>query len=85
MDLSVKLDLKVHQIDFKSAYLNANIDFEIFLELPQGFKQFDKRFYESKRMRGSWFSKMKFYFAILEICEYLDINSKNKYEILHLR
>ena len=40
--MSVKFDLKVHQIDFKSAYLNANIDFEIFLELPQGFKQFDK-------------------------------------------
>ena len=37
MQLSVQMKLKVHQMDVKSAYLNAPIDKEIFVEQPQGY------------------------------------------------
>lgn len=34
MALTVKLGLKVHQLDFVSAYLNGNIEEKIFMEIP---------------------------------------------------
>jgi hypothetical protein len=38
MQLAVQNDLVVHQLDVKTAYLNAPIDCEIFMEQPEGFK-----------------------------------------------
>ena len=33
----VDQDLKVHQLDVKTAYLHAPLDFEIYMEQPQGY------------------------------------------------
>ena len=30
-------DLKVHQLDVKTAYLNVPLDFEIYVEQPKGY------------------------------------------------
>ena len=38
MQLATKLDLTVHQLDVKTAYLNAPIDFEIYLEQAEGYE-----------------------------------------------
>ena len=39
MQLSVQYDLLVHQMDVKTAYLNADIDCEIFVVQPEGFEK----------------------------------------------
>ena len=39
MQLAVQSDLVVHQMDVKTAYLNAPIDCEIYVEQPEGFEQ----------------------------------------------
>ena len=39
MQLAAQFDLKVHQMDVKTAYLNAPIDTEIFMNQPQGYEQ----------------------------------------------
>ena len=35
-------DLELDQVDFKSAYLNGEIEEEVYIELPDGYKQGDK-------------------------------------------
>ena len=39
MQLAVQNDMITHQMDVKTAYLNAPIDREIYIEQPQGFQQ----------------------------------------------
>ena len=36
MQLAAKLDLTVHQLDVKTAYLNAPLDYETYLEQAEG-------------------------------------------------
>ena len=43
MQIAVQHDLLLHQMDVKTAYLNANIDYEIYIEQPQGFKKGENR------------------------------------------
>ena len=38
LQIAVHYDLLIHHIDVKSAYLNAPLDYEIYVELPEGFK-----------------------------------------------
>jgi len=38
MQLAAQYDLILHQMDVKTAYLNAPIDCEIFMEQPEGFE-----------------------------------------------
>ena len=38
LQLAATLDLTVHQVDVKAAYLNAPIDCEIYLELAKGYE-----------------------------------------------
>ena len=38
MQLAAKLDLTAHQLDVKTAYLNAPIDCEIYLEQAEGYE-----------------------------------------------
>ena len=40
IQLSIQFDLIVHQMDVKTAYLNADIDCEIFVVQPEGFEKF---------------------------------------------
>ena len=37
MQLAAQYDLTVHQMDVKTAYLNAPIDCELYVEQPEGF------------------------------------------------
>ena len=39
MQIAVQFDLKVHHMDVKTAYLNAPIDTEIFMNQPPGYEQ----------------------------------------------
>ena len=43
MQIAVQHDLLLHQMDVKTAYLNSNIDCEIYIEQPQGFKKGENR------------------------------------------
>ena len=43
MQIAVQHDLLLHQMDVKTTYLNANIDYEIYIEQPQGFKKGENR------------------------------------------
>ena len=36
---AVQYDLLIHHMDVKRAYLNALLDYEIYVELPEGFKR----------------------------------------------
>ena len=38
MELSAKLNLTVHQLDVKTTYINAPIDYEIYLEQAEGYE-----------------------------------------------
>ena len=38
MQVAVQEDLTLHQMDVKTAYLNAPIDCEIYMEQPEGYK-----------------------------------------------
>lgn len=37
VQVSAQFDMKIHHLDMKSAYLNAEIDCEVYLERPKGF------------------------------------------------
>ena len=38
LQIAVQYDLLIHHMDVKSAYLNACLDYEIYVELPEGFE-----------------------------------------------
>ena len=38
LQIAVQYDLLIHRMHVKSAYLNAPLDYEIFVELPEGFE-----------------------------------------------
>ena len=38
LQIAVQYDLVIHDMDVKSAYLNAPLDYEIYVEPPEGFK-----------------------------------------------
>ena len=41
MQIAIDQDLIVHQMDFKSAYLHANIDKELYVEQPEGYEKLE--------------------------------------------
>ena len=60
MQMVVQYDLIVHQMDVRMAYLHAPIDYEIFVEQPEGFKtnklvyRLNKSLYELKQSGRNW-------------------------------
>ena len=38
LQITVQYDLLIHHMDVKNAYLNASLDYEIYVVLPEGFK-----------------------------------------------
>ena len=42
MDLAVKENLMIHQMDVKNAYLHSDIDYDIHVQQPEGFRKYDK-------------------------------------------
>ena len=68
MQLGVQYNLIIHQMDVKSAYLNAEIDCDIFVEQPQGYKipgkeklvwQLNKSLYGLKQSGKNWNDLLK--------------------------
>ena len=41
MQISIQDNMIVHQMDVETAYLHADIDYEIYLEQPEGFEIYD--------------------------------------------
>ena len=39
LSLAARLDLELHQIDFDTAFLNAELEEEIYMEQPEGFAE----------------------------------------------
>ena len=60
MQMVVQYDLIVYQMDVKMAYLHAPIDYEIFVEQPEGFKtnklvyRLNKSLYGLKQSGKNW-------------------------------
>ena len=60
MQMVVQYDLIVHQVDVKTVYLHAPIDYEIFVEQPEGFKtnelvyRLNKSLYGLKQSDRNW-------------------------------
>jgi hypothetical protein len=52
MALAAKYDLKIHQMDVKSAFLNGEIDTELFVEQPEMFEEKDRKAYVCKLKKG---------------------------------
>ena len=57
-------DLELDQVDFKSAYLNGEIEEEVYIELPDGYKQGDKvgrlnkAIYGTRQGGNCWHAKL---------------------------
>ena len=80
--LAVQYDLHVHQMDVKSAYLNAPIDCEIYMEQPQGFQKtgpnggklvckLQKSLYGLKQSGRMWNSLLHSYLTSEGFCQSL--------------
>jgi hypothetical protein len=52
MAIAVELGIQIHQLDFTSAYLNGEINEEVFLEIPSEFHDILNE-EESRKFRGS--------------------------------
>ena len=60
--IAVYYDLLIHHMDVNSAYLNAPLDYEIYVEPPEGFKvkngnyvwKLRKSLYELKQSGETW-------------------------------
>lgn len=63
LSIAAQMDLKVHQMDVKGAFLNGDLSEEIFMELPEGFKKgntvckLNKSLYGLKQASFSWNQK----------------------------
>ena len=49
--------LKVYQMDVKSAFLNGNLEEEVYIEQPKGFQLVDKEDYVCKLKKGTLWAK----------------------------
>ena len=52
--LTAKYDLTIHQIDVKSAFLNAKVDTELYIEQPEMFKEKDRKLWVCKLKKGHY-------------------------------
>ncbi|CDO75139.1 hypothetical protein BN946_scf184772.g6 [Trametes cinnabarina] len=69
---AAKHDLEVHQMDVKSAFLNGDLEEEIFMEAPPGFQQdkahvwrLQKSLYGLKQASREWYKKVRALFESL--------------------
>ena len=70
LQLALQENLIVHQMDVSSAYLNAPIDCEIFVDQPEGFEQYDR-------------NGKKLFFRLKKSIYGLKQSGRNWYELLH--
>ncbi|GBE86218.1 Retrovirus-related Pol polyprotein from transposon TNT 1-94 [Sparassis crispa] len=67
-----QLDLKIHQMDVKSAFLNGDLDEEIYMKVPSGFRRsnslvwkLNKALYGLKQAGREWYKKIRAEFEAL--------------------
>ncbi|CAL4195064.1 unnamed protein product, partial [Meganyctiphanes norvegica] len=97
LQLAVAESLKVHQLDFDSAYLNAEIDCEIYMEPPELFPcnkpsevlKIKKSLYGLKQSGRLWNEMLHAYLveknftrSLVDTCVYTQFNGKSKMIIL---
>ncbi|GBE88792.1 Retrovirus-related Pol polyprotein from transposon TNT 1-94 [Sparassis crispa] len=70
--LAAKLDLEIHQMDVKSAFLNGDLDEEIYMKVPPGFRRsnslvwkLNKALYGLKQAGREWYKKIRAEFEAL--------------------
>jgi hypothetical protein len=70
--LAAKYDLEIHQMDVKSAFLNGELEEEIYLHLPPGFRDSSNlvwklkcALYGLKQAHKSWYKKLRTVFESL--------------------
>ncbi|GBE82734.1 hypothetical protein SCP_0411190 [Sparassis crispa] len=70
--LAAKLDLEIHQMDVKSAFLNGDLDEEIYMKVPSGFRRsnslvwkLNKALYGLKQAGREWYKKIRAEFEAL--------------------
>eukprot|EP00253_Pinus_taeda_P006304 PITA_06304 len=72
--LSAQMGWKIHQMDVKTAFLNGNIEEEVYIEQPEGFETFDREshvcrlkraLYELKQAPRAWYTRIDNYFTRL--------------------
>jgi len=68
LTLAAHLDLEVHQMDIKTAFLNRDLEHEIFMHPPPGCAEYggnnmvwrlEKSLYGLKQASWSWYMKAK--------------------------
>ncbi|THH12524.1 hypothetical protein EW146_g7607 [Bondarzewia mesenterica] len=76
--LAAEMDLEVHQLDVKTAYLNGILKEEIYLEPPEGFKptngtvwKLNRSLYGLKQAGRVWYQRMRSEFETLgfNVCD----------------
>jgi Reverse transcriptase (RNA-dependent DNA polymerase) len=69
--IAARLNLRVHQFDVKSAFLNGELKEDVYIEQPKGFEvhgkeefvyKLDKALYGLKQAPRAWYSKIDGYF-----------------------
>ena len=50
--LAAKYNLKIHQMDVKSAFLNGEVDTELYIEQPEMFEEKDRKLWVCKLKKG---------------------------------
>ncbi|PSR73944.1 hypothetical protein PHLCEN_2v10251 [Hermanssonia centrifuga] len=72
LSLAAKLDLEIHQMDVKSAFLNGDLDEEIYMKCPPGHHakegivwKLKKSLYELKQASCEWYKKVREEFEAL--------------------
>eukprot|EP00253_Pinus_taeda_P014718 PITA_14718 len=70
--LSTQMGWKIHQMDVKTAFLNGEIEEEVYIEQPEGFETFDREshvcrlkraLYALKQAPCAWYTKIDNYFT----------------------
>lgn len=91
-------DMHIHQMDVKSAFLNGELDEDIYMELPEGYKQgnkvckLNKALYGLKQASRAWnerfnafMSRIKFKKCVSDQCLYVkNQNGKMIYVLLYV-
>ena len=74
LTLAARFDLKIHQMDVKTTFLNSNLEHAIYMELPPGSPDYGvdgviwklkRSLYGLKQTSRSWYQKAKEEFAQL--------------------
>ena len=74
--LAAHYDLEVHQMDVKAAYLNGDLEEEIYMNQPEGLIesgnkgkvcQLHKALYGLKQARCSWYQRIDAYLSLVRL------------------